>query len=65
MLLQRSFVQGEVVVDLGSGGGLDVFLAAAKTGPTGMVIGLDMSMVPHRRTSTFIGVLIFERLEYG
>jgi hypothetical protein len=26
---------GEVVVDLGCGGGLDVFLAAAKVGPTG------------------------------
>lgn len=34
---------GEVVVDLGSGGGLDVFLAAPKVGPTGRVIGIDMS----------------------
>jgi hypothetical protein len=30
---------GEVVVDLGSGGGLDVFLAAEKVGPTGKAIG--------------------------
>ena len=35
--------EGEVVVDLGSGGGLDVFLAAAKVGVTGRVIGIDMT----------------------
>src|ERR1700727_2877512 len=34
---------GEVVVDLGSGGGLDVFLAAQKIGPTGRAIGIDMT----------------------
>src|SRR4051794_10769237 len=34
---------GEVVVDLGSGGGLDVFLAARKVGPTGKAIGIDMT----------------------
>src|SRR5262245_27977127 len=34
---------GEVVVDLGCGGGLDVFLAAAKVGPSGKVIGIDMT----------------------
>lgn len=34
---------GEVVVDLGCGGGLDVLLAAAKVGPTGKAIGIDMT----------------------
>jgi len=34
---------GEVVLDLGSGGGIDCFLAARKVGPTGRVIGLDMT----------------------
>ena len=34
---------GEVVVDLGSGGGLDVLLAAKKVGPTGKAIGIDMT----------------------
>ena len=34
---------GEVVVDLGSGGGLDVLLAAQKVGPTGRAIGIDMT----------------------
>jgi SAM-dependent methyltransferase len=38
-----SLKPGEVVVDLGSGGGLDVFLAAAKVGPTGKAIGIDMT----------------------
>lgn len=34
---------GEVVLDLGSGGGIDVFLAARKVGPTGFVYGVDMT----------------------
>jgi len=34
---------GETVLDIGSGGGLDVFLAARKVGPKGKVIGLDMT----------------------
>lgn len=34
---------GETVVDLGSGGGLDVFLAAKKVGATGRAIGIDMT----------------------
>jgi arsenite methyltransferase len=38
-----SLKPGETVVDLGSGGGLDVFLAAAKVGPTGKAIGIDMT----------------------
>ncbi len=38
-----SLKPGEVVVDLGCGGGLDVFLAAAKVGPTGKAIGIDMT----------------------
>ncbi|KAJ3541880.1 hypothetical protein NMY22_g3713 [Coprinellus aureogranulatus] len=35
--------EGERVLDLGSGGGIDVFLAASKVGPTGQAIGLDGS----------------------
>jgi SAM-dependent methyltransferase len=38
-----SLKPGETVVDLGCGGGLDVFLAAAKVGPTGKAIGIDMT----------------------
>jgi SAM-dependent methyltransferase len=42
---------GETVVDLGCGGGLDVFLAAAKVGPAGKAIGIDMtpSMIERAR----------------
>ena len=35
--------KGETVLDLGSGGGFDAFLAAKKVGPTGRVIGVDMT----------------------
>ncbi len=35
--------EGEVVVDLGCGGGIDVFLAARKVGSAGRVIGIDMT----------------------
>ena len=35
--------EGETVLDLGSGGGLDVFLSARRVGPTGKVYGLDMT----------------------
>lgn len=35
--------QGETVVDLGSGSGMDTFIAALKVGPRGRVIGIDMT----------------------
>jgi len=38
-----SLKPGETVVDLGCGGGLDVFLAATRVGPTGKAIGIDMT----------------------
>ncbi len=49
---------GEVVIDLGSGGGLDVFLAARKVGPTGRAIGIDMTpeMVDRAREAARRGV---------
>jgi arsenite methyltransferase len=34
---------GEIVLDLGSGGGFDCFLAGPRVGPTGRVIGVDMT----------------------
>jgi len=44
---------GETVLDLGSGGGFDCFLAARQVGPTGRVIGVDMTpqMVTKARAS--------------
>jgi SAM-dependent methyltransferase len=38
-----SLKEGETVIDLGSGGGVDCFLAAKKVGPRGKVIGIDMT----------------------
>jgi len=44
---------GQVVLDIGSGGGIDVFYAARRVGPTGKVIGLDMTpqMIERARKS--------------
>ena len=50
---------GERVLDLGSGGGFDAFLAARQVGPTGQVIGVDMTpeMVElSRRNAAKVGV---------
>ncbi len=38
-----SIKTGETILDLGSGGGFDCFLAAAETGDSGFVIGIDMT----------------------
>lgn len=38
-----SLAEGEIVLDLGSGAGIDCFLAAAAVGSTGKVIGVDMT----------------------
>jgi arsenite methyltransferase len=35
--------EGETVLDLGSGGGIDVLVSAKRVGPTGLVFGLDMT----------------------
>jgi SAM-dependent methyltransferase len=50
---------GDVVLDLGSGAGLDCFLAAKKVGPTGRVIGLDMTdamLEKARRNQALLGL---------
>lgn len=47
MDLALKLVQGETVIDLGSGGGIDVLLAARKVGSTGKAIGVDMTPVRH------------------
>jgi SAM-dependent methyltransferase len=48
---------GEVVVDLGSGGGLDVFLASKMVGPQGRAIGIDMTpaMIDRARANAASG----------
>lgn len=42
-LAMESLAEGETVLDLGSGGGIDCFIAARRVGPTGRVIGVDMT----------------------
>src|SRR5487761_1880889 len=43
---------GETVVDLGSGGGLDVFLSSKQVGPQGKAIGIDMTPAMIERAKT-------------
>lgn len=52
-----SIKPGETILDLGSGGGFDCFLAAAETGESGHVIGIDMtpSMVSKARGNAVKG----------
>ncbi len=50
---------GEIVLDLGSGGGIDVFLAARLVGPTGKAIGVDMTeemLERARRAAAAMGI---------
>ncbi len=42
-LAMASLKEGETVLDIGSGGGLDAFIAAKRVGKTGQVIGIDMT----------------------
>jgi SAM-dependent methyltransferase len=55
---------GEVVVDLGSGGGLDVFLAARKVGPAGRAIGIDMTPEMVERARANARSQGFENVEF-
>ncbi len=59
-----SLRSGEVVVDLGSGGGLDVFLAAKLVGPAGKAIGIDMTpaMIERARANALKGG--YENVEF-
>ena len=57
-IAHASLRPGETVVDLGCGGGLDVFLAAAKVGNEGRAIGIDMTpeMIERARRNAEKGV---------
>ena len=57
--------EGEVILDLGSGGGIDVLLSARRVGPTGKAYGLDMTddmLALARRNATEAGVANVEFL---
>ena len=59
---------GEVFVDLGSGAGIDCFLAAKRVGPTGRVIGIDMTdqmlQVARRSQRTVAQALGYDNVEF-
>jgi arsenite methyltransferase len=55
---------GEIVVDLGSGGGLDVFLAARMVGPEGRAIGIDMTPAMIKRAQTNTKAAGYENVEF-
>jgi arsenite methyltransferase len=55
----RNLSNGERVVDVGSGGGFDSFVAAHQAGPTGKVIGVDMTeemLAKSRATAATLGL---------
>lgn len=56
--------EGEVVLDLGSGAGFDAFLAAARVGKSGKVVGVDMTpeMIRKARVNAVAGG--FENVEF-
>jgi len=54
----RRLVSGERVVDVGSGAGFDSFIAARQVGPTGQVVGIDMTpemLTKSRRNAEELG----------
>ena len=53
----EDFNQGEVVLELGSGGGFDTALLARRLGPTTKVIGVDLSFEMIRRAARSIAEL--------
>lgn len=58
--------EGETVLDLGSGGGIDVILSARRVGPTGLAYGLDMTeemLVLARQNAAEAGVENVEFLQ--
>ena len=54
--------QGEHVVDLGSGSGMDAFVAALKVGPNGRVVGVDMTDAQLAKAERLAGAGGFDNL---
>ena len=59
-----SLKDGETVLDLGSGGGIDAFLAAKKVGPKGRVIGVDMTEAMIERAASNTAKQGYQNVEF-
>jgi SAM-dependent methyltransferase len=60
----RRLAPGERVVDIGSGAGFDSFLAAAQVGPTGRVVGVDMTPEMLEKSTATAAELALEHVEF-
>jgi arsenite methyltransferase len=58
-----NLVAGEAVVDLGSGSGTDLFIAASQVGPTGGVIGVDFTIEQLEKAKRLAVTAGFEQVE--
>jgi SAM-dependent methyltransferase len=59
-----SLKPGDVVLDLGSGGGFDAFLAAQEVGPAGRVIGVDMTPAMISKARSNASKANFDNVEF-
>jgi len=60
----RRITPGERVVDVGSGAGFDSFIAAGQTGPTGRVIGIDMTSEMLAKSKSTAAQLEYSHVEF-
>jgi ubiquinone/menaquinone biosynthesis C-methylase UbiE len=60
----ESLKPGERVVDLGSGGGFDCFIAAGQVGPEGRVVGVDMTEEMLGRSRTTAAIMGVPNVEF-
>ena len=60
----RPLATGERVVDVGSGAGFDSFVAARQVGPTGRVVGVDMTDEMLSKSRSTAAVLGFDHVEF-
>lgn len=60
----RPLAPGEHVVDVGSGAGFDSFVAAAQVGPTGQVVGVDMTPEMLAKATVTAGSLGLDHVEF-
>ena len=56
--------EGEAVLDLGSGSGMDSFIAALRTGPTGRVVGLDITEAQLAKARSLAEEAGFDQVEF-